>query len=403
MPVSRTNAAGPVSSSAHFDAWVPADGNTVQMARLRGRRNQSDSSTWLPAALLATLTLLVGALQAFGDDTQLQWRPAFAQAKRGSTTTQTQATTHKPSRSFAVMQAAFEDDGFGASPSDTQASGSARLQSVLLHPREDEFAASGDLLAQNGFGDDTLSGGIDDEMSSGLGEIDDELEREIAEPFDIPEVENTLPEPIESPDPVVPKEDEKQTTQPDSRPRTSNQRPSTNRDNNQRSTRTERIEKQRREAQESCEKELADLKASRIANIKLSIDVEGEQGRDFPYECSIDDGTLYAGRAWPEVTYMWKAAANCHKPLYFEQGQLERYGHSWGPCLQPVVSGAHFFTRLPVLPYCMGITPPNECIYSLGHYRPGNCAPYMIPAVPFTKRAALFQAGATVGAAAILP
>lgn len=403
MPASRTNAEEPVSSPTQFDAWVPADGNAVQVARIRSRKNTGDSSTWLPAALLATLTLLVGALQAMGDETQLQWRPAFAKPQRSSTASQSQQAAHKPSRSYAVMQAAFEDDGFGISPSDTSSTGSARLESVMLHPREDEFGASGDRLAQNEFGGDTLSGGIEDEVSGGLGEIDDELEREISEPFDIPEVEDTLPEPIQSPDPVVPDEDEKQTTQPGDRPRPSNPRPSTNRGDNVRSTRTERIEKQRREAQESCEKELADLKASRIANIKLSIDVEGEQGRDFPYECSIDDGTLYAGRAWPEVTYMWKAAANCHKPLYFEQAQLERYGHSWGPCLQPVVSGAHFFTRLPVLPYCMGITPPNECIYSLGHYRPGNCAPYMIPAVPFTKRAALFQAGATVGAAAILP
>ncbi|MGI9454926.1 MAG: hypothetical protein ACR2NU_00095, partial [Aeoliella sp.] len=87
----------------------------------------------------------------------------------------------------------------------------------------------------------------------------------------------------------------------------------------------------------------------------------------------------------------------------FEQHHLERYGHSWGPCLQPIVSGAHFFTRLPVLPYCKGLYPPNECIYPLGHYRPGNCAPYMVDPIPFTWRAALFQAGATVGTAGVLP
>ena len=75
---------------------------------------------------------------------------------------------------------------------------------------------------------------------------------------------------------------------------------------------------------------------------------------------------------------MWKASALCHKPLYFEDEALERYGHSWGPCLDPLVSGAHFFCKLPVLPYCMGVHPPNECMYALGHYRPGNCAPYMM-------------------------
>lgn len=321
------------------------------------------------------------------------------------------------------MQAAFDDDGFNTSPSDLNESGSARLESVLLHPRDVEFSDSGqqqsaDRFAQNPFGDDIADAGIEDEINGRLGEIDDELEREIAEPFDIPELDETVPDELdEMPEPILPPDadddedsGDETTTQPsgfDSPRQTDreNQRDRARRelDERKRKSREERIEKQRRESQESCSKELADLKASRIANIELSIDLEGEQGRDYPYECSIDDGTLYAGRAWPEVTYMWKAAANCHKPLYFEQTQLERYGHSWGPCLQPVVSGAHFFTRLPVLPYCMGITPPNECIYPLGHYRPGNCAPYMIPAVPVTKRAVLFQAGATVGAAAILP
>jgi hypothetical protein len=100
---------------------------------------------------------------------------------------------------------------------------------------------------------------------------------------------------------------------------------------------------------------------------------------------------------------MWKASALCHKPLYFEDEALERYGHSWGPCLDPLVSGAHFFCKLPVLPYCMGVTPPNECMYALGHYRPGNCAPYMCDPIPLSCRGAVFEAGAVVGAAAILP
>lgn len=100
---------------------------------------------------------------------------------------------------------------------------------------------------------------------------------------------------------------------------------------------------------------------------------------------------------------MWKASALCHKPLYFEDVALERYGHSWGPFLQPIMSGAHFFGRLPVLPYCMGLKTPNECVYTLGYYRPGSCAPYLVGGVPFTWRAALFQAGGAVGVAAFLP
>jgi hypothetical protein len=160
---------------------------------------------------------------------------------------------------------------------------------------------------------------------------------------------------------------------------------------------------EREAATKLCNEELEAIRASRIATISLEITPTGEPGRDYPFECSIDDGTPYSGRHWAGITYMWKAAANCHKPLYFEQVQVERYGHSLPPCLQPVCSGAHFFGSLITLPYQMGLTPPNECIYPLGHYRPGNCAPYMVPAVPFTWRAAGAQAGAAVGVAGILP
>ena len=103
------------------------------------------------------------------------------------------------------------------------------------------------------------------------------------------------------------------------------------------------------------------------------------------------------------MTFMWKAAALCHKPLYFEDVHLERYGHSWGWHLQPFVSGAHFFTTIPILPYKMGLETPNECVYTLGHYRPGDCAPYLIEPLGTSPRAVVWQAGAIVGAAAIVP
>jgi hypothetical protein len=163
------------------------------------------------------------------------------------------------------------------------------------------------------------------------------------------------------------------------------------------------LARERQQAEAYCSQELADLRASTLADVSLDIRLVGTAGRDFPFECSLDDGTWHPGRAWPETVYMWKASALCHKPLYFEDEAMERYGHSWGPCCDPLVAGVHFFTKLPVLPYCMGLEPPCECVYALGHYRPGSCAPYMIDPVPLSARAALFQAGAVVGAAAILP
>jgi hypothetical protein len=163
------------------------------------------------------------------------------------------------------------------------------------------------------------------------------------------------------------------------------------------------IEKEREDSQAACADSLEKLRANTISKVDLNIAVTGTEGEDFPFECSLDEGTWHAGRSWPQTTYLWKAAALCHKPLYFEDEQLERYGHSFAPCFQPLVSGAHFFTRLPVLPYCMGVEPPLECIYALGHYRPGSCAPYMCDPIPISYRGALFQAGAVVGAAAALP
>ena len=161
--------------------------------------------------------------------------------------------------------------------------------------------------------------------------------------------------------------------------------------------------KERKKAQEFCSDEFNKLKASTLVDVSLRIAVSGTEGEDFPFECSIDDGVMAPGRCWCQTTYLWKASALCHKPLYFEEEQLERYGHSCRPCFQPFVSGAHFFCTLPVLPYCMGVEPPMECIYALGHYRPGSCAPYMINPVPLSCRGALFQAGAVTGAAAAIP
>ncbi len=123
-----------------------------------------------------------------------------------------------------------------------------------------------------------------------------------------------------------------------------------------------------------CADQLNELRTSTLASVSLDIRVHGTAGHDFPYECSVEEGGSHEGRNWDGTTYLWKASAVCHKPLYFENEQMERYGHSCGPCWDPIVAGAHFFTRLPVLPYCMGLTPPNECIYALGHYRPGSCA-----------------------------
>ena len=47
--------------------------------------------------------------------------------------------------------------------------------------------------------------------------------------------------------------------------------------------------------------------------------------------------------------------------------------------------------------------PPHECRYALGYYRPGSCAPYLIPPVPLSLRGALLEAGAVVGGVFLIP
>jgi hypothetical protein len=56
-----------------------------------------------------------------------------------------------------------------------------------------------------------------------------------------------------------------------------------------------------------------------------------------------------------------------------------------------------------MLPYNIGLQTPNECIYTLGYYRPGSCAPYKIDPLPISVRAVLFEAGVVTGVDFFLP
>jgi len=121
-----------------------------------------------------------------------------------------------------------------------------------------------------------------------------------------------------------------------------------------------------------------------------------------PVEFALDD-VQYQGRNWVASSFAWKASEVSHKPTYFEEVQLERYGHTLHPLAQPFVSGAHFFLNIAVLPYKMGIHPLHECQYPLGYYRPGSCAPWLLPPVPLSVRGGLAEAGVILGGIFALP
>jgi len=124
----------------------------------------------------------------------------------------------------------------------------------------------------------------------------------------------------------------------------------------------------------------------------------GASACQLPGECAIGPGE-FAGRCWTPQLSTWYASNLCHKPLYFENVQLERYGHSAGPIMGPIRTSAHFFGSLAFWPYHTAINPPNECIYALGHYRPGNCAPWLVDPFPFSARGAIRQGAVVTGAA----
>jgi hypothetical protein len=142
---------------------------------------------------------------------------------------------------------------------------------------------------------------------------------------------------------------------------------------------------------------------------KLNIDITppapndaNPEGPRVPYECALTSDP-FTPRCWRMTTFTWKASALCHKPLYFEEVAMERYGHSHGPWCEDVTSFVHFFGNLALLPYWVGVDQPNECIYALGYYRAGNCAPYEFDAFPLSVRGAVTGAIGYGGVVALFP
>ena len=128
------------------------------------------------------------------------------------------------------------------------------------------------------------------------------------------------------------------------------------------------------ESLKACKDARQFLRDDDIASIDLDIRVGGIPGNDYPCECRLE-GETFQPRRFASTTMTWKAAGYCHKPLYFEDWELERYGHSRGMFLDPFIAGAHFFVTLPILPYKAGMQAPWECVYPLGYYRPEAVLP----------------------------
>jgi HEAT repeat protein len=114
------------------------------------------------------------------------------------------------------------------------------------------------------------------------------------------------------------------------------------------------------------------------------------------YEDETIRQSMGTGRGWMSYSYYWEAAALSHRPVYFEETNLERYGNSFG-LVQPVVSAAHFFGTMPLLPYIAVVNPPQKATYTLGHYRPGSDIPFRYHRLPIRLNGALVEAATIWG------
>ncbi|MCI0361917.1 MAG: hypothetical protein L0211_25830 [Planctomycetaceae bacterium] len=126
-----------------------------------------------------------------------------------------------------------------------------------------------------------------------------------------------------------------------------------------------------------------------------------------PAAKAIDQGdALLQGagttRLWGVSVSAWEAPAFCHRPLYFEDENLERHGRSCG-LFQPAASAVHFAGRTAVWPYLAGAFPPHECIYTLGRERPGSCASYRFYRPPVSACGAVYEAAAITGLSFVIP
>jgi hypothetical protein len=111
----------------------------------------------------------------------------------------------------------------------------------------------------------------------------------------------------------------------------------------------------------------------------------------------------YEVREHQPTVMQWAPTNLYHHPLYFEDPALERYGHTYHPLVQPFASTGRFAVQLVGLPYQMTLQPVHAKEYTLGWYRPGDCAPKKHYQIPFNEEAALMQAAVASGLILIIP
>lgn len=129
--------------------------------------------------------------------------------------------------------------------------------------------------------------------------------------------------------------------------------------------------------------------------------IEEDQLPDDFHEVYNNDEYVVAEH--PATVLQWAPTNLYHHPLYFEDPALERYGHTYHPAVQPFASAGRFAVQLAGLPYQMTLNPIHAKEYTLGWYRPGDCAPKKHYQIPFNEEATLMEAAVIAGMILIFP
>ena len=125
------------------------------------------------------------------------------------------------------------------------------------------------------------------------------------------------------------------------------------------------------------------------------------QPLEFPATPVLSKGR-FAGRTWPESHTTVEADYVCHKRLYFEQKNFERYGWDLGP-VTPLVSAGTFFTDVAFYPYNWGTDLFRNYECSAGYCKPGDPVPLLLYPVELSATGFLAEAAAVGGLIAIFP
>jgi len=160
-------------------------------------------------------------------------------------------------------------------------------------------------------------------------------------------------------------------------------------------------EAEEQQRQRSINRRLAVLQQS-VSSIRITATPSGATPRDRAKQLSTDQPTIAIaalgfGPIGPDrYTVCWT-----HRPLYYEQPNLERCGNGYG-CWQNKISAAQFLWSTALLPYHLGRQPCNGCVRAGGDCLCGQEYPCDCELTPCSGRGTLYQAATRAGFSLLL-